>query len=122
MATNQDIIAGVVQKVIEELMGPKSTLPEGFKGIYDRVEDAVENAAEAQRQLIALPLKTRDKMIAEMRKAVLDNNEMLSDLAIRETKLGRYEDKIRENILCATKTPGTEDIPVSYTHLTLPTN
>jgi len=116
MATNQDIIAGVVQKVIEELMGPKSTLPEGFKGIYDRVEDAVENAAEAQRQLIALPLKTRDKMIAEMRKAVLDNNEMLSDLAIRETKLGRYEDKIRENILCATKTPGTEDIqPLAIT-------
>jgi len=29
---------------------------------------------------------------------------------MRETKIGRYEDKIRENILCATKTPGVEDI------------
>ena len=31
-------------------------------------------------------------------------------MAVEETKLGRYEDKVRENILCATKTPGVEDI------------
>jgi len=116
MATHQDILAGVVQKVVEELMGKTSSLPEDFKGIYDRVEDAVENAVKAQRELIGLPLKVRDKMIAAMRRAVLDNNQMLSELAIRETKLGRYEDKIRENILCATKTPGTEDIqPLAIT-------
>src|SRR5208337_2274069 len=37
-------------------------------------------------------------------------------LAVRESGLGRYEDKIRENILCATKTPGVEDIqPVALT-------
>ncbi|MCF8077769.1 MAG: aldehyde dehydrogenase EutE [Desulfobacterales bacterium] len=110
MSTNQDLIASVVQRVVEELMKTKPPLPDGFTGIYDQVEDAVENAVAAQRQLITLPLKTRDKMIAAMRKTVLDNNEMLSELAVRETKLGRYEDKIRENILCATKTPGTEDI------------
>ncbi|TFH50097.1 MAG: aldehyde dehydrogenase EutE, partial [Lysobacterales bacterium] len=33
----------------------------------------------------------------------------------KESGLGRYEDKLRENILCATKTPGTEDIePRAY--------
>ena len=36
-------------------------------------------------------------------------------MAVKESGLGRYEDKIRENILCATKTPGTEDIvPRAY--------
>ena len=39
----------------------------------------------------------------------------ISALAVKESGLGRYEDKIRENILCATKTPGTEDIePRAY--------
>lgn len=116
MTTNQEIIAVVVQKVIEEFLEKKFSLPKGITGICDRVEDAVGLAVKAQRQLISLPLKTRDKMIAAMRQAVLDNNEMLSDMAVRETRIGRYEDKIRENILCATKTPGTEDIrPIAIT-------
>ena len=63
-----------------------------------------------------MSLRTRDEIIASIRKAVLANNEVMSALSVRETKLGRYEDKVRENILCATKTPGTEDIhPIAMT-------
>jgi propionaldehyde dehydrogenase len=40
----------------------------------------------------------------------LADNERLAVLAVEETHLGRVEDKIRENILCARKTPGVEDI------------
>jgi len=110
MATNETIISSVVQKVLEQLINEEKTLHQGFNGVYDTVDEAVENAVESQKKLIAMPLEARDKMIAGMRKSALDNNEMISKLAVRETKLGRYEDKIRENILCATKTPGTEDI------------
>jgi len=110
MAINETIISSVVQKVVEQLIKAEKTQHQEFNGIYDTVDEAVENAVEAQKKLIAMPLEVRDKMVAAMRKGALDNNEMLSELAVRETKLGRYEDKIRENILCATKTPGTEDI------------
>lgn len=110
MAINETMISSVVQKVLEQLIKEEKNLYQEFNGVYDTVDEAVEKAVESQKKLIAMPLEVRDKMIAEMRKSALDNNEMLSKLAVRETKLGRYEDKIRENILCATKTPGTEDI------------
>ena len=65
---------------------------------------------EAQKKLIAMSLDARKAIIASIREAVLANNEALSSMAVKETKLGRYDDKVRENILCATKTPGVEDI------------
>jgi len=111
MATvNQELINGVVQKVLQELVKGRDLEVDQSTGIYDTVDEAVNNAVEAQRQLNIMSLEMRAKIIASIRKSILDNNEMLSELAERETKMGRYEDKIRENILCVTKTPGVEDI------------
>jgi propionaldehyde dehydrogenase len=70
----------------------------------------VTSAVQAQRRLIAMTLESRRKIIEAIRAAALANNEAMSALAVRETKLGRYEDKLRENVLCATRTPGPEDI------------
>jgi len=123
MGVKQQIIEDVVRVVLEDLSrekklqiadptGSKGTVDKSkdFTGIYETVDEAVENAVEAQKRLIAMSLERRCEIIDSIRKAILDNNEMLSALAIRETKLGRYEDKIRENILCATRTPGIEDL------------
>ena len=110
MAVNEELLSSVVQKVIAELMKGEARLAADFDGIHETVDQAVDGAVQAQRKLIALPLTQRDEMIAAMRQTVLDNNERLSRMAVEETKLGRYDDKLRENILCATKTPGTEDI------------
>ncbi|MBI4777142.1 MAG: aldehyde dehydrogenase EutE [Deltaproteobacteria bacterium] len=111
MAKDQEMIADVVKRVIEELA--KGTAPgsgKDFTGLYDTVDEAVACAVEAQKKLIETSLDIRKEIIQAVRKATLDNNEALSEMAITETKLGRYEDKIRENILCATKTLGVEDI------------
>jgi len=110
MTTSKQIINEVVKKVIEELVKSNQSQTDGFTGLYESVDEAVDNAVEAQKKLISMSLETRDKIIASMREAVLKNNEMLSEMALTETKFGRYEDKLMENILCATKTPGTEDI------------
>jgi len=110
MAANNELIAHVVQKVLEELVQKKDRETDEFTGIYDTVDEAVNNAVEAQKRLGVISLEVRSEIIASIRKAILDNNEILSELAVQETKLGRYEDKVRENILCATKTPGVEDI------------
>jgi propionaldehyde dehydrogenase len=110
MAANSELIADVVQKVLEELVQEKDRGTDEFTGIYDTVDEAVNNAVEAHKRLVVMTLERRGEIIASIRQAILDNNESLSELATQETKIGRYEDKIIENILCATKTPGVEDI------------
>ncbi len=111
MSIDEKTLTGVLQEVLQQLVQENNTMAAPSSGcVYDSVDEAVKNAIVAQRQLIALPLAARDKMIAAMRRTALEHNEDLSQMAVSETKLGRYEDKVRENILCATKTPGTEDI------------
>jgi len=110
MTVNDELLSGVVQKVIAELMKGSAPLAAEFDGIHATIDEAVNGAIVAQRELIAMPLAKRDDIIAAMRQTVLDNNERMSKMAVEETKFGRYEDKLRENILCATKTLGTEDI------------
>ncbi len=112
MALSEQDLAGIIQKVLTELNGSSSTsgAPADFDGIHQNVDSAVDCAIRAQKELLKLTLAKRGEIIDAMRKTVLENNEMLSDMAVEETSLGRYEDKIRENILCATKTPGIEDI------------
>ena len=79
-------------------------------GLHDTLDEAVTSAVEAQRRLTAMTLERRRKIVDGLRATALANNETMSALAVRESTLGRYEDKLRENVLCATKTPGTEDI------------
>lgn len=110
MALNHATLESVVNQVLDEVTRQQGLQSTSTDGTYETVDEAVESAVEAQKRLIQMTLNTRDKIIEAIRATVLDNNEMISALAVRETELGRYEDKIRENILCATKTPGTEDI------------
>ena len=110
MALNETDLAGIIQKVLAELNGRANPAPLDFDGIHQQVDVAVDCAIKAQKALLALSMAGRDTIIAAMRQTVLANNEMLARMAVEETSLGRYDDKLRENILCATKTPGTEDI------------
>jgi acyl-CoA reductase-like NAD-dependent aldehyde dehydrogenase len=47
-------------------------------------------------------------MIDAIRRTVRDHARELSELAVRETGLGRVDDKIRKNLLVGDKTPGPE--------------
>ncbi|PKU24129.1 aldehyde dehydrogenase EutE [Telmatospirillum siberiense] len=104
-------IATLVRKVLDQLVaeGPLSPVA-GCDGIFATIDDAVEAAVAAQRKLLPMTLLKRKEIIANIRGHVLENNERIARLAVEETHLGRVEDKIRENILCAEKTPGVEDI------------
>jgi acyl-CoA reductase-like NAD-dependent aldehyde dehydrogenase len=83
------------------------------RGVFADIDGAVAAAAAAQRELIALPLDTRRRMIDGMRRAVLDANESLSSDAVAETGLGNLRDKQVKNALAAVKTPGVEDVEPS---------
>ncbi|MGA2379013.1 MAG: aldehyde dehydrogenase family protein [Spirochaetia bacterium] len=82
-------------------------------GVFSDVDSAVKAAAAAQRELIALPLDTRTRMIEAMRRVVLSNNESLARDAVAETGLGNVRDKQVKNALAAEKTPGVEDVQPS---------
>ncbi|PSH03091.1 MAG: aldehyde dehydrogenase EutE [Acidobacteria bacterium] len=110
IGNNEELVASLVSKVLTELSNRCDQPSDAGDGLFNTVSEAVEAALEAQKKLLQMSLERRKEIIASIRKAVLANNERLAALAVSETKLGRVEDKIRENILCATKTPGVEDI------------
>jgi propionaldehyde dehydrogenase len=45
-----------------------------------------------------------------MRTISIVNSERWARMAVKETKMGRIEDKVQKNLLCANRTPGVEDL------------
>ena len=84
-----------------------------YVGIFEHVQDAIAAAKRSQQELMELSMKDRSVIIEAMRKAALENSEMLAILANEETGFGVVEDKIIKNNLAAEKTPGTEDLKPS---------
>ncbi|MBI4386779.1 MAG: aldehyde dehydrogenase [Elusimicrobia bacterium] len=78
--------------------------------VFPSVEAAVSAAASAQTQFQELGLEVRRAVIKAMRKAVAADAERLARMAHEETGLGRWQDKVQKNLVCALKTPGVEDL------------
>ncbi len=82
---------------------------QGNRGLFDDVDHAVAAARIAHETLVhSLSLEKRNEIIAAMRQCTLNKLSELSQMAVSETGLGRYDDKINKNRLCAVDTPGTE--------------
>lgn len=79
-------------------------------GLFDDVDTAVNAAKRAQRKLRSVSIAEREKYIASIREVILQNVNILAQLAVQETGMGRVEDKIIKNRLAAEKTPGTADL------------
>ena len=79
-------------------------------GVFLTLDEAVAAAKAASRS--PLDLDRRKVVIAAVRRATLGQAEALARLAVEETGLGRIDDKTVKNRLCATKTPGPEDLEV----------
>jgi acyl-CoA reductase-like NAD-dependent aldehyde dehydrogenase len=91
-------------------------IPRAQHGLFPDVDAAVAAARKAFEQFQSAPLSTRERIIAAMRKVTLENLRPLSEYAVAETGLGRVEDKIKKNELCAVKTPGPEILrPIAFT-------
>ncbi|MGC8777379.1 MAG: aldehyde dehydrogenase family protein [Candidatus Caldatribacteriaceae bacterium] len=114
------IVERVIDSLGKEVLRPDNKVPEGLsmrgEGIFDTVDEAIKAARKAQGKLMELPLDQRRNIIRAIRKAVLQEVETLSRMAVEETGMGRFEDKIEKNRLAALKTPGVEDLePAVFT-------
>jgi propionaldehyde dehydrogenase len=82
----------------------------GDQVIFSTVDTAVSAATLAQRLFHELSLEVRRAVIDAIREASIANAERWGRMAVEETKIGRVEDKTEKNLLCATRTPGVEDL------------
>ncbi len=122
MANGELAIQTIVGRVVDELTAQSGRerareAPKPFdgRGILEDVNAAVGAAGRSFAEFADIPLATRKDIVAAMRKAALANAELLSRMAVSETALGRYEDKVRKNTLVAAATPGVEDLhPVAF--------
>jgi acyl-CoA reductase-like NAD-dependent aldehyde dehydrogenase len=80
----------------------------GFRGVYSSIDAAVKGAREAQVAWMKLRLEQRRMILSRVREALREANDWMSREAVSETGLGRYEDKLKKNLLVINKTPGIE--------------
>jgi acyl-CoA reductase-like NAD-dependent aldehyde dehydrogenase len=114
--TDQDIEV-IARRIVADLGGapPGETAPERAPtdrtaGIFGTVDEAAQAARQAQRTFVALPLRTRGRILASIRQTMMENAAALAKTACEETGFGRVEDKIVKNELVTEKTPGLEEL------------
>jgi aldehyde dehydrogenase len=84
-----------------------SDVPVGQHGIFDKVDDAVAAAAEAQKKLVKLTLDDRDGIVKLIKSIAKQNAELWGKIEIDETKIGRLDHKI-EKLKILELVPGVE--------------
>ncbi len=78
--------------------------------LFPSVDAAVQAAVVAQGEFQDQGLELRREVIRAMRKTAIANAERLAKMAVEETGMGRVLDKVQKNLVCATRTPGVEDL------------
>ncbi|WPC44392.1 aldehyde dehydrogenase family protein [Clostridium sp. JS66] len=97
----------IIEKVLKE-MNKKELKEEVSDGVFDTMEEAIEAAYEAQKKFSSYTIEQREKLIAAMRKAIIDNAMEIANLCVNESGMGRVDHKYLKLKLTAEKTPGTE--------------
>ncbi len=112
-------VRSLVEEIVNKMNIEDIKMPEinGQKnGVFLNINDAIRTASSAHKELMQLSLETRGKIIESIKSTVLEKKEILSKMAVEETGLGRWEDKVIKNELAALKTPGIEDLePITFT-------
>ncbi|MCK5689803.1 hypothetical protein KAI87_11065, partial [Myxococcota bacterium] len=78
------------------------------KGVFATLDEAANAAREAFNKFRMVGLQARHKIIDEMRRESRLHVEAMSQMALDETGLGRYEHKLLKNQIVIDKTPGPE--------------
>ncbi len=126
MPLNDNEISAIVEKVLLELRTPefkqqaqitikRSAEPQYDRSAFASLDQAVEAASRAQRDLLNLGMAKRFEIIRRMRECATQSAELWAHMAMEETGLGRAQDKYQKNLLCARKTPGPADLRTEST-------
>lgn len=104
----------IVEKVLQQLSssGQNTVSPGsdgGADGVFQEMEDAIQAAVAAHRQLVQLPLAVRGKIIQAIRDVGWSNREEYGRMELEETDLGAVSGTVLK-LEAACGVPGIEDI------------
>ena len=108
MELNGSDLSQIVERVLKELNEKDTKKQEVSDGVFGSMDEAIDAAYEAQKKFKNYTLEQRERFIAAMRKATMDNAMSLANLAVKESGMGRVDHKYLKLKLTAEKTPGTE--------------
>lgn len=110
---DERMVSEIVASVVKSMNTNESTKAQ--KGVFDTMSEALLAVETAYKQFRGYTIEQREKMISKIREFTLNEAENMAVLGVKETGMGRVEDKIIKHQLVANKTPGTEDIkPSAY--------
>ena len=104
----------IVAKVLEKMSVSESLTENGIPnggsdGVFQEMEDAIQAAVAAHKQLVQLPLDVREKIIQVIRDIGWVNREEYGRLELEETDLGSVSGSIlKMEVACGV--PGMEEI------------
>ena len=78
-------------------------------GVFKEMEECIQAATIAQKELVALPLTVREKIVSAIRQVGLTQAEEYGRMEYEETGLGRAEDNVKKN-QAACQVLGMEDL------------
>lgn len=110
MSLELDDLKALVTKVVMEMEQNEPANEDRAFGIFTDMNDAIDAAEKAQKELVKLSMEEREQMIQAIRDVSKENAVLFSKMAVEETGMGRVEDKIIKNKMAAEKTPGLEDL------------
>ena len=84
------------------------------KGVFDDVNEAVEAAWKAQKELMRLTLKDRKRITDTIIEHCAPHIEELARMELEETGMGNYNDKIVKLKACLYLTPSVEMLDPDY--------
>lgn len=88
----------------------------GGRGCFATIDEAIAAAEKASYEYKSVSTEQRRKIIATIREMCLEQVPVLAKMALDETRMGRYDDKVRKNEVAILKTPGVEDLmPIAFT-------
>jgi aldehyde dehydrogenase len=101
MQVQEQVIAEIAREVVARLRAqmqqPQSsaaTATAPRDGVFATVDEAANAANEAQKQVAAMSLEERGRMITIIRRICMDRREELGRMELEETKVGRLDHKI----------------------------
>lgn len=113
MIMDKTSIELIVKKVMKELDNIE-TIPTSRcgDGIFKSMNDAVDAAYIAQKQLMNCSMEDKGNFIKAIKEELgkSENIELISKMCVEETGMGKYEHKLIKNKLVIDKTPGIEDL------------
>jgi len=118
---NEQDLQSIVAKVIHEISGTTRNVQTTSapsintgvslpvitigKGVFENMDDAIAAAKEAQRKLRMMPNEFREQIITRIREKIRENADILAQMGVAETGMGRVGHKVLKHQLVADKTP-----------------